>query len=93
MKKTTKQIATLLSQALPGMLPLDQKVFKFTDADDCVDGEVAITDRITVQVGFDYVVINLVYEGEDEYNFYMKTYPERKTIEALVKDILNATKK
>lgn len=54
----------------------------FTEADDCVDGEVTIDKFLSVQVGYDYLILTEVLN-----NNHVKMFPNRTNIKDIITDI------
>ncbi len=75
MKYSAQYVATKLGEHF-------KQEFEFTEASDVVDGEVAIDQFLSVQVGHNYLILTETLNDNK-----IKMFPERKSIKQLVSDI------
>ncbi len=75
---TAQNVANTIGKKLDKVLP-------FTETDFECDGEVEINARVHIQVGHNYLIVGAWVDDET-----MKHYPERKSIDAVYRDLLNA---
>jgi hypothetical protein len=77
---TVRAVARVLGQMLGRDLPIEQ-----TSSPDDIDAGIHVTDRVSVQVGADYLVVGLWLD-----EVTLRTWPPRRTLAEAVVDLRDA---